>query len=354
MTQVSTGTGSTCTTPTTTATYTYDGTGVRTSKTVGATTTNFLWDPSGRLPMLLREVAGSTATYYIYGPGGIPLEQISGSTFLYYHQDQLGSTRAITDAAGAVKATYTYDAYGSVSACTGTTVTVNGSNICTGTILVSNLLRYAGQYTDAESGLIYLRARYYDPATGQFLSRDPAVATTRQPYAYVVDNPLNGTDPTGLACLMFWDPSQCSNPLTDAISSLTGSHGDPGKQASIIYTHTVVSYGGCFIVCLNGSFQGGVGAVNGGGVGLLARGPSVGWAHLRPQDRCHVAVGGGGAFGPGAQVTLGSNADGQGLHPDDSEIDFFAGAGGWGGGNVTLVSLEPGDNWHWDTGLHAP
>jgi RHS repeat-associated protein len=198
MTQVSTGTGSTCTTPTTTATYKYDGSGVRTSKTVGATTTNFLWDPSGRMPMLLREVAGSATTSYIYGPGGTPLEQISGSTFLYYHQDQLGSTRAITDAAGAVKATYTYDAYGGVSACTGTTVTVNGSNICTGTISVSNQLRYAGQYTDAESGLIYLRARIYDPTTGQFLSRDPAVAMTRQPYGYVGGDPVNGVDPSGL------------------------------------------------------------------------------------------------------------------------------------------------------------
>src|ERR1700682_5920328 len=201
MRQLSSGTGSACSAPTTTATYTYDGSGLRTSKSVGATPTNFLWDPSGGLPMLLREVAGSTTTYYIYGPRGTPLEQISGSTVLYYHPDQLGATRAITDAAGAVKATYTYDAYGGVSACTGTTVIVNGSNRCTGTISVSNPFCYAGQYTDAESGLIYLRARYYDPSTAQFISRDPAVAMTRQPYAYVGDNPLNATDPSGLDSL---------------------------------------------------------------------------------------------------------------------------------------------------------
>lgn len=46
--------------------------------------------------------------------------------------------------------------------------------------------------------LIYLRARYYDPSTGQFISHDPLTATTRQPYSYVSDNPLNGVDPTGL------------------------------------------------------------------------------------------------------------------------------------------------------------
>jgi hypothetical protein len=49
----------------------------------------------------------------------------------------------------------------------------------------------------------YLRARYFDPSTGQFVSRDPAVAMTRQPFAYVHGNPLNATDPTGLCD--FWD-----------------------------------------------------------------------------------------------------------------------------------------------------
>jgi RHS repeat-associated protein len=45
---------------------------------------------------------------------------------------------------------------------------------------------YADQYTDAETRFQYLRARYYDPATGQFLSRDPITAQTRSPYAYTM------------------------------------------------------------------------------------------------------------------------------------------------------------------------
>ena len=57
---------------------------------------------------------------------------------------------------------------------------------------------YAGQYTDAESGLIYLRARYYDPATGQFMTGDPLVALTGEAYGYAGDNPLNAVDPLGL------------------------------------------------------------------------------------------------------------------------------------------------------------
>lgn len=59
-------------------------------------------------------------------------------------------------------------------------------------------LRYAGQYTDAQSGLQYLHARMYDPVTGQFLTVDPVGAATRAPYAYVGNNPLNGSDPAGL------------------------------------------------------------------------------------------------------------------------------------------------------------
>lgn len=48
----------------------------------------------------------------------------------------------------------------------------------------------------------YLRARYYDPATAQFTSRDPALATTGEPHSYSYDNPLNMSDPTGL---FSWD-----------------------------------------------------------------------------------------------------------------------------------------------------
>jgi RHS repeat-associated protein len=119
----------------------------------------------------------------MYGPGGLPLEQITSSGTLYYHQDQLGSTRALSNSAGTVVRTYTYDAYGRLTGSTGT---------------VSNPVGFGGQYTDAETGFIYLRARYYDPSMAQMLTRDPAEALTQEPYDYVANNPLNGTDPTGL------------------------------------------------------------------------------------------------------------------------------------------------------------
>ena len=81
--------------------------------------------------------------------------------------------------------TATYDPYGRLTASTG----------------IRSPLGFAGEYTDAETGFVYLRARYYDPATGQFLSRDPLLALTQEPYGYVGGNPLNYNDPLGLFAL---------------------------------------------------------------------------------------------------------------------------------------------------------
>jgi RHS repeat-associated protein len=97
--------------------------------------------------------------------------------------DQIGSTVALLNSSGAVAGTWVYDIYGKVAAATGS---------------VSTPLRYGGGYTDAETGLIYLQARYYDPATGQFVTVDPIVASTLSAYAYLDGDPLNAIDPTGL------------------------------------------------------------------------------------------------------------------------------------------------------------
>jgi len=62
---------------------------------------------------------------------------------------------------------------------------------------LTNPFGYAGQYTDAETGLQYRRARYYDPITQNFFTRDPVTPTTRAPYNYAADTPTNATDPSG-------------------------------------------------------------------------------------------------------------------------------------------------------------
>lgn len=158
----------------------YDGAGLLASKTIGLTTRHFAWNASTSLPLLLSDGERS----YVYGPGGLPIEQISNSEEpTYLHHDQLGSTRLLTGSTGTATASFSYAPYGSLEGKTGTATTS---------------LAFAGQYTDAETGLQYLRARFYDPGTGQFISHDPLMQLTRRPYSYAINNPLNKVDPSGL------------------------------------------------------------------------------------------------------------------------------------------------------------
>jgi RHS repeat-associated protein len=159
--------------------YSYDGTNLRQSQTINGTTTHLTWDTAEQLPLVLTDETNS----YIYGPEGLPIEQISsGGTTLYLHHDQQGSTRLLTNTTGNTETAYTYNPYGTLNATTGTATTP---------------LRYDGQYTSTDTGLIYLRARTYDPGTAQFLSVDPALETTNEPYAYTKDDPINEADWTG-------------------------------------------------------------------------------------------------------------------------------------------------------------
>jgi RHS repeat-associated protein len=196
-----------------TATYSYDGDGLRTSKTNAGSTSNYAWDESSSLPLLLSD----GATSYIYGPDNTPLEQItSAGTVTYYHHDQLGSTRLLTSSSGSVVGSFSYDPYGKQNGSTGTTTTPLG---------------YAGQYTDPETGLQYDRARYYDPQTGQFTSRDPLEEATREPYSYAGESPLNNTDPSGLCSWnpltgSFWTDGNCLShnavPAAEAAATIGG------------------------------------------------------------------------------------------------------------------------------------
>ena len=105
----------------------------------------------------------------------------------FYHSDGLGSTRVLTNALGVVGGTYTYDAYGNLIAVAG------GS---------SNAYLFAGEQRDSETELDYLRARYYDPLVGRFVSADAYEGTLDDPmslhdYQYAHANPVVFTDPSG-------------------------------------------------------------------------------------------------------------------------------------------------------------
>ncbi len=170
-----------------TVAYTTDADGLRQTRTATPTTggpnaTGWVWDTTGDIPQLLDDGGHR----YLYGPDLTPYAQIDpAGTVQYLHTDTLGSVRAITDTTGALAATTTYGPYGARTAHTGT---------------ADSTLGFTGAWTDPTTGLVHLRARDYDPATGQFLTIDPALDTTHQPYAYAENNPLQNTDPTGLWC----------------------------------------------------------------------------------------------------------------------------------------------------------
>ena len=99
----------------------------------------------------------------------------------------MGSTRAITDNVGLVTDRYTYDAFGGLLDQTET---------------YGNSFQFAGEQRDSSTGLDYLRARYYDPSLGRFISKDAFSGSLSDPmsqhdYQYAHANPVRFTDPTG-------------------------------------------------------------------------------------------------------------------------------------------------------------
>jgi len=158
--------------------YAYNGNGLRISETINGTTTHLTWDVSEKLPSLLYD----GTNYYVYGPERLPVEQIASEAATYLHHDQQGSTRLLANSKGETKGTYTYTPFGAIEGHTGT---------------ASTPLGYDSQYRSEDTGLVYLRARAYDPATAQFISVDPKAMETGESYVYASDNPVNLGDPSG-------------------------------------------------------------------------------------------------------------------------------------------------------------
>jgi RHS repeat-associated protein len=102
--------------------------------------------------------------------------------------DALGSTVHLFSASGSVVTTYRYDAFGAVRSQSSPH---------------DNQWLFAGEQRDSESGYDYLRARYYDPEVGRFLSQDPIMAD--HAYVYVRNNPVRFIDPLGLYEICGWN-----------------------------------------------------------------------------------------------------------------------------------------------------
>ncbi len=159
-----------------TTSYTYNGDGLRMSKTVDGVTTSHIWDGTN----IAGDVTNGTVTKYIRG-----LQLISskkGSTENFYTYNGHGDVVQLTSGTGAIMKQYSYDAFG---------VEVNKADNDT------NPFRYCGEYYDNETGSIYLRARYYRPVTGRFISEDP-IKDELNWYVYCGGNPVIFVDSNGL------------------------------------------------------------------------------------------------------------------------------------------------------------
>jgi len=175
----------------------YDADGNRVSENIAGTTTKYLVDtlnPTG-LPQVLDEVVnGSVTRTYAYGLQRISQNQLISGVWTpsFYGYDGHDNVRFLTSMAAAVTDTYQYDAFGNQLASTGTT---------------PNSYFYSGERLDASLSFYDLRARYYQQATGRFWARDPiegrlCCGLSWNPYIYVVDNPVNTSDPAGLQAIL--------------------------------------------------------------------------------------------------------------------------------------------------------
>jgi len=174
------------TTPTDAIEYTYDANNNRIAKTINANTTSYLVDANTQYAKVLQESNSTNIIGYTYGNS--LLQQTSVTDTYTYHTDALGSTRYLTDQETNTKAKYNYDAYGNL---------LNQNNQ-----EVANNFLYTGEQLDKETQNYYLRARYYDPQTTRFISRDTydGVASnpiTQNHYLYGNANPMMYTDPSG-------------------------------------------------------------------------------------------------------------------------------------------------------------
>jgi len=214
-------------TNTATATYSYDNNGNLLSKTNASGTTNFTWSEENQLKQVTLP-GGLTVNYkydalgrriqrttsaganerYVYDGHDVlvdlnadwsvattylsdlgidnKLRQTSATTGVsYYLTDHLGSTAAFTNAAGNVIEQRTYDSFGN------------------STVSTRTRYGYTGRERDPDTGLLYYRARFYDPQVGRFISEDPAgLSAAINSYSYTANNPIWAYDPLGLSSIL--------------------------------------------------------------------------------------------------------------------------------------------------------
>ncbi len=222
--------------------YVYDGNLKRVKAVVAGKTIYNVYDASGSL-VHVDEATDSNTTDYIG-----KIARIKNGTPTWLHMDHLGSAQTGSSATGAVSWREQYTPYG-------TTLINPASN--------NDQAGFTGHIKDSATGLTYMQARYYDPLIGRFLSIDPVGFSVGQPqmfnrYSYTLNDPVNLTDPFGLA------PDNVMDRRSQALAHSIINH---PKDTAIVAGIAAASS-----VAVAGAFYAGVAIVE---AGIVATGTAI-------------------------------------------------------------------------------
>ncbi|MNI31982.1 tRNA(Glu)-specific nuclease WapA precursor [compost metagenome] len=167
--------------------FEYEMQGLRLHKATGSNKTRYAYNNDG-LVISEANAANQAVANYVWGPDRLIEKRDAASNKKYYYMyNGHGDVVQVIDENGTVVNKYQYDEWG---------------NILQQEEKVPNSFKYAGELQDEETGLYYLRARYYDPSVGRFISKDTYEGDVSNPlsqnlYTYVENNPLIFVDPSG-------------------------------------------------------------------------------------------------------------------------------------------------------------
>ena len=191
--------------------FTYDAEGLRTGKTVNGEKTIYVWD--GDQVVMELSKGGAVQKRYIRGNDLVYADKGENTEKMYYVTDMHGNVVQLLDESGNVTKTYEYDSFG---------------NEVKPEKKDENPYRYCGEYYDKETEEVYLRARYYEPSVGRFITRDTYTGESDEPlslhlYTYCENDGVNAWDPSGHKIKLATKSKKKKKKILTTLYKLTGN-----------------------------------------------------------------------------------------------------------------------------------